>query len=758
MPVASTSEASAAGGVDPLLASSFAGLEDNNTTIPPDTHGAVGPNHLMVTLKTGVRIQSRTGEVLSTVSLSNFWTAVGPFTTYYGCSASYCRTQTVFDPKVLYDPYASRWIFTASADSHQASSSILLGVSQSSDPTGNWNLYRADADPNDLTWADYPALGFNKDWSVVQANMFPFAGGNLISHIFVFNKTNLYQGGSGLYRLFQSPSGFTQVPATTLDPTAATLYLLEHWFGNSGGNGLLRLSTITGSVGAEVLTLGVAFPSTPNPWTTYAGLNFVPQQGAATGLATFDSRLLGLVYRNGTLWATHHIYLPANGFATRSAVQWWQLSTGGDVLQLGRVDDPTGTYFYGFPSIAVNRNNDVLLGYARFSSTHYPSGGYAFRAGLDPLNALRGDTILKFGEAPYVKLDENGRNRWGDYSATMVDPVNDLDLWTLQEYSAPRSGGYDRWGTWWGRVVPPTLPPLTLSIDDVSVAEGNGATTLATFTVSLSSTSTETVSVRVMTANGSAVASTDYLPLSETLIFPPGMTSQSVSVDILGDTQVEPDETFFVLLENPSNAVLGKSRGVGTIGNDEPPLPALAIDDVEVVEGDAGWAQAIFTLSLSAPSPQPVTVSYVTASGTAFPGSDYVHVLSAATIAPGMTSTNISISVVGENLVEADESFFVNLQNASNAAFHDTQGVAKIRDDDFVITSVEVLGADVRIRFTTVAGRMHRVERAATPDGNGGWSPVPGAENVPGTGGIVPVTDLGGARSAQQFYRVRVLP
>ncbi len=103
----------------PDLSSSFPALEDNNTAIPPDTQGAVGPAHLMVTPNTQVRIQSRSGSTLHTVSLNAFWADLD--------------NPDTFDPKVLYDPYGQRWIFIACGDSESPTSSVLIGVSQSDD-------------------------------------------------------------------------------------------------------------------------------------------------------------------------------------------------------------------------------------------------------------------------------------------------------------------------------------------------------------------------------------------------------------------------------------------------------------------------------------------------------------------------------------------------------------------------------------------------------------------------------------------------
>jgi len=88
--------------LSPAPASSFLALADDTTAVPPDTQGAVGPNHLMTVLNTQVRIQSRTGVVLSTVSLDFFWASVG--------------NPSAFDPKITYDPYGGRWIFAAGAN------------------------------------------------------------------------------------------------------------------------------------------------------------------------------------------------------------------------------------------------------------------------------------------------------------------------------------------------------------------------------------------------------------------------------------------------------------------------------------------------------------------------------------------------------------------------------------------------------------------------------------------------------------------
>src|SRR4029077_3221325 len=140
---------------------SFAGTGDSGW-IPPDTQGAVGPNHIVETLNGEGQIAGRNGVVLKSVTLLNFWSGVGGIT-------------EVFDPRVTYDPYNDRWITSGGANPSAASSAILIGVSQTGDPTGAGSLYKVAADPTGTVWADAPTLGFNVNWIVVQANMFTMA-------------------------------------------------------------------------------------------------------------------------------------------------------------------------------------------------------------------------------------------------------------------------------------------------------------------------------------------------------------------------------------------------------------------------------------------------------------------------------------------------------------------------------------------------------------------------------------------------------
>ena len=228
-----------------------------------------------------------------------------------------------------------------------------------------------------------------------------------------------------------------------------------------------------------------------------------------------------------------------------------------------------------------------------------------------------------------------------------------------------------------GTITDDDAPP-TLSVNDVSVTEGNAGTTTATFTVSLSAESGKTVTVGWSTADADAAQPVDYTAGSGTLTFVPGDTSETVGVSVNGDLVAELDEIFDVTLTAPSNATLGDATGVGTIVDDEL-LPVIDIDEPTALEGSGS---IVFTVSLSHQSASPVTVDWDTAGGTATNGIDYFDTNGTVTFAPMDTSETIEITVNEDGTFEHDETMAVNLSNASAAPIGDTQGVGTIVNDD----------------------------------------------------------------------------
>jgi large repetitive protein len=231
-----------------------------------------------------------------------------------------------------------------------------------------------------------------------------------------------------------------------------------------------------------------------------------------------------------------------------------------------------------------------------------------------------------------------------------------------------------------GAAAPDAPPPPKISIGDATVTEGDSGVATATFAVTLNKASSDPITVNYATANGTATAPDDYLSGTGQIAFAPGVASQSVTVIVNGDTADEVSETFLVNLSAPVNATIEDPQGVGTITDDDG--PAISIGDVTTVEGNSGTTTASFAVSLSAPSPQSVSVQYATANGTATAPADYVGAAGPLTFAPGQTTGTIDVGVNGDVFDEADETYLVNLSAPANGTIADSQGVGTITDDD----------------------------------------------------------------------------
>jgi hypothetical protein len=228
---------------------------------------------------------------------------------------------------------------------------------------------------------------------------------------------------------------------------------------------------------------------------------------------------------------------------------------------------------------------------------------------------------------------------------------------------------------------PAALP--TLSIDDVTVTEGHVGTVEVTFTITLTGSSHQTVTVNFVTTNGSATAPDDYLAASGTRTFLVGQTTKQVTVTVNGDRLDEANnDTFFVDLSNPTNATLADAQGRGRIVDDDP-MPTVSIGDVSVLEGDSGTIGATFTVSLNAPSGRQVTVDHTTSDGTAQAPGDYVAIpRTTSAFTAGQTVRTITVQVKGDLFVEPNETLALNLSSPVNATIADSQGLGTILNDD----------------------------------------------------------------------------
>ncbi len=232
-------------------------------------------------------------------------------------------------------------------------------------------------------------------------------------------------------------------------------------------------------------------------------------------------------------------------------------------------------------------------------------------------------------------------------------------------------------------------PSPNLSIGDAgTVTEGDSGTVQATFAVTLDAASGRTVTVDWATANGTATtADADYIAGNGMLTFDPGQTSKSVTVTLNGDTTYETDETFTVVLSNPSDATVPDGTGQATIGNDDA-APSISIADATpVAEGDAGTTTATFTVTLTGATELPAGVDWTTGNGTAtVADADYVAGNGTLTFDPGETSKSVTVTLNGDAIYETDETFTVVLSNPSGATIGTATGTGTITNDDALPT------------------------------------------------------------------------
>lgn len=470
----------------PPLATSFIGQTDNNTTIPPDTMGAVGPSHVFSMLNSGRTIYNKSGGLVSAqISLASFFSALG---TGIGQPA-----RSPFDPRVEYDQYDNRWVAACVgfANDGSATAWLLVAMSQTNNPTGAWNLYAIPIHVGVHVghWLDFPGLGLDYHNVVITGNVFVQGGGSVHADTYVISKASLMAGAGPLvlgvdYSLFHSPcgsgglNGFSFQPCHTYGQTSGNSvnYLMDQGWYDTGLPTLrfIRVTTVNGIGAAATLDcMG------DQNFVLVNGYNFnrldATQPGGCSAINTNDTRLRDRgVVRNGKIFFTHHV---GNGApaatpsppATRAEVRWYEVDPAAVVSpglpnQQGAIGHATLAYY--FPSIAVSGSECVMLGFSASDASTFAGGYYTARNAGDAPGTMQSVSTLKVGEDTYLKRFGGTRNRWGDYSATCIDPVDD-SIWTIQEYARPEVGGNcptadtGRWGTWWGRIA--CCPTITLT-------------------------------------------------------------------------------------------------------------------------------------------------------------------------------------------------------------------------------------------------------------------------------------------------------
>ena len=343
-------------------------------------------------------------------------------------------------------------------------------------------------------------------------------------------------------------------------------------------------------------------------------------------------------------------------------------------------------------TLSATSTDDVTVTYGTSGGTALAGSDYTTTA-----STLTIDAGQQTGTIEVPVLDDSAVEPTETFTMTLSNPTNA----TIQ----------DGQGT--GTITNDDVPLPTLSINDASAVEGPNASVV--FTVTLSATSSDDVTVSYATSDGTAASGSDYTTTSGTLTIDAGQQTGAIEVPVLDDSAVEPTETFSMTLSNPSNATIRDGQGTGTITNDDVPLPTLSINDVAATEGPG--ATAVFTVTLSATSTDDVTVSYATSDGTALAGSDYTTTSGTLTIDAGQQTGAIEVPVLDDSTVEQTESFTVTLSSPTNATIQDAQGTGTIIDDDGTEPQLPTLSInDVNVAEGQNATAVFTVTLSASSD------------------------------------------
>lgn len=411
--IGGTSAASSRGGAGTLPAElqNFRGprLGDAGASfIPPDTCGAVGVDHYCAIVNANLSIYDKaTGSRIQNTSLQSFWGA------------------GVGDPRIAYDFAHDRWVAIATPFNDR----IFIAYSMTNDPTGAWfkSSFIAAQGSDSGRWVDYPTLGVDSRGIFIAAYM---VGSGARMTIFAIDKAPLLQASPSLGTItaFRSLLFDGAIQHASQYTDAGASYMIS-----TRSSTTLRLRRIDPPMTNPTLSTN-QIPGAQN----YSNPPNAPAMGSTVDLSTGDSRMMNACYANGSLWAAHCI-----ASAGRSAARWYEVDpVSMSILQQGTVSDPN--LWFHYPSIAADSSGNAVMGFSGSSPTLFPSVYYTGRVGSDPAGEMGVPVRYSTGAASYTVTDSVGRNRWGDYSLTTLDPV-DGTFWTIQERTRTIANS---WVTW----------------------------------------------------------------------------------------------------------------------------------------------------------------------------------------------------------------------------------------------------------------------------------------------------------------------
>ncbi|HZU37043.1 MAG TPA: hypothetical protein VFA18_14075, partial [Gemmataceae bacterium] len=381
-------------------------------------------------MNTALRISDKAGNVLSTTSMSSFFSGHG------------WTVHNQSDPSVLYDSDGTTGNFVV----------LILDYTRSSKPNYlDWAISHGDPSTGSLTWtfhqypvgfeasgnsfADYPRAGWNADGYFISFNMF---GPSTFKHeSTVYIPRNSFSGSFPYTQSDNGTSNFTMTPAVMHGGVSGYEYFVDT--GNTGGGGssiqVLSMSSPYTASTLKSVSVGVA------PYTAGGS----PQQPSGT-IASFDTRIFNAAYSNGHLVAAHQGGL--NGASTPVYALWYDVNVSGSgstlsatLNQQGHPTPATSTTSAFMPSVEIDPNGSIGMDYEESSTTEYWSMYVTERTTSDPLGSMETPVVAGVGGT------NTSDSRLGDFSAITVDPVYDTTnnayhFWAHGEYQLTSSNAW----------------------------------------------------------------------------------------------------------------------------------------------------------------------------------------------------------------------------------------------------------------------------------------------------------------------------
>ncbi len=437
-----------------------AAVNSGSVFIPPDSHAASGPGHIVSVSNTVIQFHTNATTPVQTLnsSLQSFFSALTP-------------ANATFDPKVVYDTYTNRWV-VVTLELTATTSRIFVAASDDADPNGTWFATAINAVENiggNNCWMDYPGLAVDEEAIYITGNMFRLSNNANCgqTRMWITNKTQLYAGTAptvsvinpGIVSAFNL-STMPARPAGTLGANVGT-FLTSFGLANGAGTDFMRVVRIdtplgTPALNEQLISLGnidahlTAFPR-------------AQQSGATKRLETGDRRSSDAVWRNNQLYAAQTV-IPNVGDANagHETVRWYRLNTAtlaaltlADSGYVGGEDIGAGTPTM-YPAVSVNDYGHMVVGFSASNASIFGSSYYVTRRASDAAGTTSASILMKAGLASYVRTftsDSSGANRWGDYSGSDVDPNNQC-FWLFNQHADTQGtptivgGGVTEIGRW----------------------------------------------------------------------------------------------------------------------------------------------------------------------------------------------------------------------------------------------------------------------------------------------------------------------